>query len=102
MIAYRSKRSTTLCNPPSQQAREESGIRGSERELDPAFIKSPSQPERQSVTSECYRLARDNYGGRGAALVTKALQSSDPREALGEIETAIEAGDDLGHVLWRA
>ena len=81
--------------------KKERGIRGSEGGRDPAFIESPLQPERQSVTSECYRLARDNYGDRGAALVTKALQSSDPREVLAEIEAAIEAGDDLGHVLWR-
>ena len=85
----------------SQQGKEERGIRGSEGARAPAFIESPLLPERQSITSECYRLARDNAGDRGAALVTKALQSSDPRDVLAEIESAIESGDDLGHVLWR-
>jgi hypothetical protein len=82
----------------SQQGKEESGIRGSEGK-DPTSIESPSHFD--SLRGECYRLARDNYGDRGAALVTKALQSSDTREILAEIEAAIEAGDDLGHVLWR-
>ena len=82
----------------SQQGKEESGIRGSEGK-DPTSIEGPSHFD--SLRGECYRLARDNYGDRGAALVTKALQSSDPREILAEIEAAIEAGDDLGHVLWR-
>ena len=85
----------------SQQGKEERGIRGIEGARHSASIESPLQPERQSVISECYRLARDNYGDRGAALVTKALQSSEPWEVLSEIEDAIEAGDDLGHVLWR-
>jgi hypothetical protein len=84
-------------NEDSQQGKEERGIRGSEGK--PPSIESPSRSD--SAASECYRLARDNYGDRGAALVTKALQSSIPQDVLAEIEDAIESGDDLGHVLWR-
>ena len=52
-------------------------------------------------TSECYRLARENYGERWTALVTKALRASDAQDVLAEIKNAIEDGEDLGYVLWR-
>ena len=84
-------------NEDSQQGKEERGIRGSEG--NPPSIESPSHPD--VAVRQCYRLARDNYGDRGAALVTKALQSSDPLEVLAEIEDAIASGDDLGLALWR-
>jgi hypothetical protein len=54
-----------------------------------------------SWASECYRLARENYGERGAALVAKALWTTEARDVLDSIRDAIESGDDIGRALWQ-
>lgn len=82
----------------SQRARGENGIRGSEGK-GPTSIESPSRLG--SLRSECYRRARDNYGERGVALVSKALRSASPSDILTEIESAIESGEDIGYALWQ-
>jgi len=54
-----------------------------------------------STESQCFQLARENSGERGAALVAKALQTTSADDVLAAIEDAIESGNDLGHALWR-
>jgi len=54
-----------------------------------------------STESQCFQLARENSGERGAALVAKALQTTSADDVLAAIEDAIESGDDLGHALWQ-
>jgi hypothetical protein len=82
----------SLCSDVAQQGNEEkkeSGIREERKENTP------------SIASQCFQLARQNCGERGAALVAKALPTSTPDEVLDDIQDAIESGDDIGHALWR-
>jgi hypothetical protein len=64
-------------------------------------IREGEKANTPSIESQCFQLARANYGERGAALVSKALDNSSGDEVLAGIQDAIESGEDIGYVLWR-
>lgn len=85
-------------NSPEKKEGREGDFRDSKVHLPPSISTSPSKPA-ESPVAQCYRIARRICGGRGSALVTKALRSGSIDDVLAVVIEAEESGEDLGFVL---